>query len=327
MSRLYACRAIALAISVCVLSACQPMPEETPAEPGPGPAAAPTTTVTGPADSLRQGVSAAGWKLAAEAEVWEGEQIYDYMNGEGEIPVACGYQSLATADITGPSDVGARIELFQMGSDANAFGLYSLRREPADERVALTHPAVLAPGQLIGWKGEYTYVVRADDPSQVEDDTLQVLAKGLEQQIAEPGELPELLRRLPTEGLVPGSSRYFHGKFALDTIWFESENVLQVSNLTDGAAASYSAPEGTLLLIAYPPQAKPEAALDAWSKLANAKDDGAGHWLAADGQSGAMLIDGRLALALDCRAKDDVVTLLERLKASAGDAAQGWPED
>jgi len=313
---------LATAVVALGLAACRPAAEDAPALPEPAatPAAAPA-----PVDILRGGVATAGWKLAGEPEVFEGEGIYEYMNGEGEIPVACGYHSLATADLTCPAQAGARIELFAMGNSANAFGLYSLRREPADERLDLTHPAVIAPGQLIGWKGAYTYIVRADDPEALEEDTLQVLAKGIEQQIAEPGELPELLRRLPSEGLLAGSSRYFHGKFALDTIWFEPHNVLQVSALTEGAAAEYTTPAGQVLLIDYPPQAKPESALAAWSKLHGATDDGSGHWLSSDGKSGAMLLDGRVAVVMECATKADVVAHLVRLATSTQAVAAEWP--
>lgn len=313
-------------LTALALVGCRPAAEQ-PAEPGPAPTSAATSpTPASPVELLRQGVETAGWTIAGEPEVFDGEAIYDYMNGEGEIPVACGYQSLATADITGPADAGARIELFAMGTAANAFGLYSLRREPEDDRVELTHPAVLAPGQLTGWKGSYTYVVRADDPAQLEEDSLLVLAKGLEQAIPEPGALPDLVKSLPTDGLVAGSSRFFHGKFALDTIWFAAENVLQVSTLTDCAAASYTAPQGRLLVITYPPQADPAAALAAWATLTSATDDGAGHWLSKDGTAGAMLVDRRLVLAWECAGPEDVVALLKKLRTSVAAPAGDWPE-
>jgi hypothetical protein len=71
--------------------------------------------------------------------------------------------------------------------------------------------------------------------------------------------------KLPSEGLVPRSEKYFHAKLALDNIiWTVDENVLNLSGETGALAASYDygGLRATLLIVAYPEAGAAQVALD-----------------------------------------------------------------
>jgi hypothetical protein len=184
------------------------------------------------------------------------------MDGAGEIPKACGYRALDVATYTRRSSSPVTLEIYDMGSGANAFGLYSMKRNPAGPFINLDHPAQLGAGELLFWKGRYTVIVAADNPKQILAADLLTLGKAAAARISDRGDLPDLLRYLPRDGYRDNSVRYFHGKMALDTIKFIRENLFALSPQTEVVVASYEQPKGKLMLIRYPSTAAAESAMN-----------------------------------------------------------------
>lgn len=202
---------------------------------------------------LAAGGKVPGWRLKEGPRFFVGDKIFDYMDGAGEIPKACGFRMLGVAEFVQAQGLGVTVELYDMGTDANAFGLYSMRREPSHTFVAsFTHPASQSQGQIIFWKGRYTVILFTEETKRLKKEEFLQLALALEQSIPSPGAYPDLLRYLPQQGYVPHSAKFFHGKFALDTVWFQKENLLQVGPQTDVVFAQYRSPTLRLLLVRYP---------------------------------------------------------------------------
>jgi hypothetical protein len=267
-----------------------------------------------PADILKKAFTDGPWRVAGAVDVYTGDGIYDYMDGAGELPRACGYRALAVAHLNGPKDAQATAELFATAADADAYGIYSLRRQPGEAIVPLTHRARWVDGELAGWRGPYAFVASGDRDKLTRDD-LTAIAKRVEAAINPPGALPELLRRLPTEGLVADSARYFHGKFALDTVWFREANVLGVSEQTNCAAARYDKPAGTVLVVQYPDAKSCVAALAGWQALG---DKGKGESAVASGTL--------LGLVTEVTDEAGGKVLAERLGARLAETGAAWSE-
>ncbi|MCC7491249.1 MAG: hypothetical protein IT204_02830 [Fimbriimonadaceae bacterium] len=253
--------------------------------------------------------------LAAPVESYTGEQIYDYMDGAGELPRACGYRSLAVGLLTD----GRRkltVELFASGRDAEAFGIYSLRRQPGEEIVVLTHRARHVAGELAGWRGSYTWVLSSAAEPVHRRDELRALAQRLEAALPAAGDLPDLLRHLPRAGLLADSARFFHGKFALDTVWFRPANLLGLPLPTDAeplpvdvVAASYERPAGSLLVARYPTADLATAALARWQAAAEPDERG-------------LVRDCLLGLVVECA---DPTALLAALRERLANPGEPWP--
>ena len=64
--------------------------------------------------------------------------------------------------------------------------------------------------------------------------------------------LPAILRYLPEDGYVEGSSRYFHKKIILDNLYisdrFIDKNVFNLSEQTDAVVADYKSAKKQLFL-------------------------------------------------------------------------------
>ena len=279
-----------------------------------------TPEAADPAALLRAAFAAGSPRIDGDVAQFTGDQIYEYMDGAGELPVACGYLKLASAKLVDQAGRKLTAELFSCPGSAEAFGIYSLRRQPGETIVPLTHLARHVDGELIGWRGPWFWVVSSlAQPAPSQDDLLAV-AKQIEARIDEPGTLPELLGRLPLADLEPDSARYCHGKFGLDTFWFRRDNLLGLSSPTDAhplavevAAARYEKPAGQLIIAHYPSAELAKAAHARWSA---AKAD---HEL-------AVLDDAWLGLVVDADSEADAVALAERLRATMAKPGPAWHE-
>jgi hypothetical protein len=204
-----------------------------------------------------------GWALKDEPKLYAGNQLFDYMDGAGEIPRSYGFQQLASAKYA-QGGVVLEVAIFDMGQSENAFGYYSARsflehspRSKAPERiVALDHPAHLYSkvGVLTFWKGRYTVIIQPDNGTP-DEATLIRFARRVGARIREKGAPPNLLSRLPAAGMAANSARYLRGKSAFDSLlMFQPQDVFGATNGADAVAAEY--PKGadlaTYSVVRYP---------------------------------------------------------------------------
>ncbi len=217
------------------------------------------------------------WTPKGTPKRLKGDQIYDYMDGAGEIPLACGYQELVVADYIGKSGGDITIELYDMGSSTNAFGLYSMKRLPGGRVVDMgskTAPVQAQAGyrELLCHKGRYTILLFGDDSGKVKDSDLMAMGTILTDSVNEEGPLPDLLRYLPQQGYVAKSAKFFHGKAAMDIVKFVRDDVFRLkAGRQEVAVATYAAPPGKLLVIRYGSTSEAEAALHAAQEATETK--------------------------------------------------------
>lgn len=216
------------------------------------------------------------WRRLGPIEFYRGSEIYEYMDGAGEIPLACGYQDLATARFVDDDGRIVTAELYRMASPADAFGLWSFHAPSEGSEVAFAHPARVGGGTLCAWKGAYAIRLLADQPEGVPDQRLVLLGGRLEAAVGELGAPPELLSALPEAGRIPGSQRYFHGKFALDTIWFRADDLLGLAAGADVVAARYADPPGLVIVARYPTARAAAEAHARWARAFALDADGVG---------------------------------------------------
>ncbi|MBI2301857.1 MAG: hypothetical protein HYU66_23380 [Armatimonadetes bacterium] len=277
---------------------------------------------------LRGGALAPGWSLAGKLEAFRGEGIYDYMDGAGEIPRACGFVALAAAPFRHQGGLEVTAEVLRMSSDADAFGISSLWRDPAARKVALTHRACLRGGELFSWRGAYAIAIREPRTGRLTADPAIALARALERRIAAAGALPSLLRCLPRRGCVEGSARYFHGKYALDTLWFRSDNVLRLGADTSVALADYSRPKGRAGVVSYPTKRRADEALEGWRRALGAARGANGAWLVDTREQhlGAFAAGSRIGIIFSAPDRASRQSLLDAVRAGVASPGPAWSD-
>lgn len=197
----------------------------------------------------------AGWALKEGPKLFSGSRLFDYMDGAAEIPRSYDFQQLGSAKYANGKTV-LEVAIFDMGRSENAFGYYSARsflehNPRSKERILpLDHPAHLytAVGILTFWKGRYTVIVQPEI-GKPDEPTLLQFARRISAKVREKGSPPNLLRRLPSVGMIASSARYIRGKAAFDTLLlFAPNDLFGAANGADAVAAEYPLAGGAVTL-------------------------------------------------------------------------------
>jgi len=236
-----------------------------------------------PEDLLPASGAVAGWERSGEAGVYGLDNLFDYMDGQAELFFVYNFERLATQEYQRGQEGPIIVEVYQVASTADAYGLFSFYAtgQPIDLGVG----GAVEPGRLVSfWQGRF--YARVFAYKEADHESLSALACQVVAGMPEEGALPELVTRLPQENLVPGSARFFHQKLSLDNLlWLGDENILDLSEQTNAALAvyTYGDAKAQLLVVEYPDAATAEAA--------HAALEGSGlESLAAAGQSAQYLV-------------------------------------
>jgi hypothetical protein len=147
------------------------------------------------------------------------------------------------------------VELFNMGSPEDAFGVFSFETGGEDMRVG--QGSDYGGGLLRFWQGKFFVNIYAEqEASSTKQDVLE-LGKVITSSIKHEGQKPKLTNYLHREGLAERSIRYFHLHQSLNYHYFVShENILHLGKQTNAVLATYQPTEQKgktfLLLIQYP---------------------------------------------------------------------------
>jgi hypothetical protein len=188
--------------------------------------------------------------------------IFDYLDGGAEVYLAYGLRGcLAARYVTGTT--GFTVDLFEMGSEADAFGVFTHDQDGED--VAIGCGALLRPGWLSFWQGRCFVSVTADGDDASVGATILALGQAVAALLPAGGRVPELVGRLPRQGLRPRSVRFLHDPVVLATHVARLDgNPLALSARCEVAVGSYQrgGERATLVLVVYPDAAAAQAAVE-----------------------------------------------------------------
>jgi hypothetical protein len=150
-----------------------------------------------------------GWALDGKATTYTKDTLYTYINGEAELYMPYGFSTLVSVLYTkqGNSKAALVADIFQMGSNIDAFGIYSYYRNPDTEMIKIGGNGFIDESQLMFYKDRYFVRLSAsgDNPERnVFISCAEAIAKKIPGRSAPPDELAFL--KVP--GLVPGTEKY-----------------------------------------------------------------------------------------------------------------------
>lgn len=192
------------------------------------------------------------WSASGEDAVYGRETLYDYMNGGAEVYLSYDFREVWTRRFTGPGDEEISLDVYDMGSAAEAFGVFSTSIEDPD--VGIGQGSEFGAGLLKFWKGPYFVSVVNMGIDEANDAVLLDIGRAVDAAIGSTGPEPELVGVLPQVGLNDRATAFFHSDVILNNRYFiASENVLHLDNDTDCVFAEYgqAGENGKLLLIRY----------------------------------------------------------------------------
>jgi hypothetical protein len=210
-----------------------------------------------------------GWKIAEGPTDYDPKTAYTYMNGAAELFIAYDMKSLAVVRYERQGRPAVTLEVYRMGSPADAWGLFSF--ESDDPGAGIGQGSEFGGGLLRFWKGHYFVSVFGDGPGEdVEAATLKI-GRLTAEAVREQGAPPVIMALLPP-GEAPFARTqawYFHSHILLNQRFFVSnKNILNLTARVEAALGRYENGKEKvhLLLVKYPDQAGADAALSTFRK-------------------------------------------------------------
>jgi hypothetical protein len=237
-----------------LLAACSALPGASTATPAPGSDLDLATIFPGEIE---------GWTPSEEARIYDSENIFNLVNGQADAFFVYGFEQVAGRTYTNPDENRLDVEIWQLATPTDAYGLFTFARSglPAD----IGNEGDAEPGRRLSfWQNRYTVHVSARQ--DVDDALLWRFAQAVVNALPQGGEQPSLIDRLPQTDLKERDFIFFHEELSIqDRIWLGGENILGLSQDTNGVVASYELADSPalLLLVEYPTPDQAAAGLEA----------------------------------------------------------------
>jgi hypothetical protein len=202
-----------------------------------------------------------GYKADGKDEFYDRQTAFRYMDGAAELYRSYDFKLLMVRKYVKTNHPSILVELFDMGSSEDAFGIFSYQTE--EEEVGIGQGSDYGGGLLRFWKGKYFVNVFAERETPATKKDALAIGKAIAENIKQEGHKPKLIRFLPEEGLIPKTIRYFHLHQILNHHYFIShDNILKLGPGTNAILATYlfsgEKAKTFLLMIEYPDQEQAE---------------------------------------------------------------------
>jgi hypothetical protein len=201
------------------------------------------------------------WAKSREDQVFTRDNIFDYMDGAGEIYLAYDFEFVFVREYARDNAPSMVVEIYQMSSPGDAFGVFT--QDTDGDEVKMGQGALYAAGLLRFWKNKIFVRILADRETPEVKPVILDLGAVIAKAEAEEGKKPDILNLLPPEGLGLKTLRYFHTLISLNSHYFlASANILGLSPETSAVLARYeiAGEKPRLLLVAYPSPGGAESA-------------------------------------------------------------------
>ncbi len=203
------------------------------------------------------------WRADADAQIYDRETLFDLVDGQADFFFVYGFEQVATRRYKNAEGRVLEVQIWQLADPEDAYGLFTA--SIAGEPVAVGNEGDADPGRRLSfWQDRY--VVQVFTRAPIPDADLRAFAEAVSETLPAGGERPALVGRLPPDGLVARGFIFFHAELSIqDRLWLGGENLLGLSQATDGVLAQYDLGDTPtqLLLVEYPDAAQATTGLAA----------------------------------------------------------------
>jgi hypothetical protein len=149
------------------------------------------------------------WDLSEDPQNFFPENLFEYINGAAEIYLSYDFHELIVAQYEkSGSESALAVEIYDMGSATNGFGIYSAERYPENEFSPIGVQGYLEEGSLNFLVGRYYVKLLCFDCDEHSDQTLRTFAQGIVSHVEDKGGLPGALDAFPDQGRVANTEKF-----------------------------------------------------------------------------------------------------------------------
>ena len=196
--------------------------------------------------------SALEWKAADDGIIYDSNTLYDYIDGGAELYISYGFVNVFSLEYVQEGQPVIHVEIFDMGSSYNAFGVFSNTTETVNSEVGQGGQYMM--GSLLFWKDNFFVSIFTDYENNVTKTAMLNIAKHIDEAIPATGQKPGLIQFLTSEYLEQESIIYMiHHAWQNYYHYLSDENTFNISADNDAVLAKYRTNEiaSLALLIDY----------------------------------------------------------------------------
>jgi hypothetical protein len=151
-----------------------------------------------------------GWALEGPIKKYTGEDLFEYINGEAELYVQFGFKILAAGLYLkdGNEKLGLAADVYEMGSDLEAFGIYANYRKPEAEQLKAGTEGFVSPSQGMFYQGRYFVQLNASGAATQDQAVFLTLAGMISRNLPASPQSPLELDLLKIPALIPKTEKY-----------------------------------------------------------------------------------------------------------------------
>lgn len=160
---------------------------------------------------MLEGLTPPGWSQAGPIEHYNVASLYTKIDGRSELYMSYDVLGMAWVSFVKDGDPNTFLDLFvyDMRSPTNAFGIFSVEREPGQPTVDLGRMAYRTGANYYFWQGKYYGYVNASQDTEETRTVGKGILIALMQRIPDSGGPVEGLDWLPEKGLIQDTIQYF----------------------------------------------------------------------------------------------------------------------
>jgi hypothetical protein len=206
-----------------------------------------------------------GWTKEGEVRTFNRKTLFDYIDGGAELYLAYRFRKVYASRYRRADESDIIVDVYDMTTPRDAFGVFTAEREGPS--IGIGQESEYDTGLLRFFKGQFFVSILTQEETEQSREAVFSLARAVADQIETAGSTPDLLSRLPPEGLIENSVRYFYDPTILDVHYYVAdENVFLLDKKSDAVLARYAIQEGNpyLLLIRYTSNQKTSEAYESF---------------------------------------------------------------
>ncbi|MFW6159649.1 MAG: DUF6599 family protein, partial [Acidobacteriota bacterium] len=155
-----------------------------------------------------------GWQVSGEALRFHPENLFEYINGAAEIYLSYNFQELITAEYKEEeSQASVSVEIYDMGSTENAFGIYSAERFMDSNFIPIGLQGYIEEGVLNFLVDRFYVKLFCFEGGDNSEEIMKGFAREICQRIGRTGNWPEVLSFFPQKNLISNSEKFILQNF------------------------------------------------------------------------------------------------------------------
>lgn len=191
------------------------------------------------------------WTRHRKAEIYQGDDLFLYINGGAEIYHEYGFRQVLLQDYINANEKSLSLEIYEMENQESAFGIFTFQASPSGEKVDIGNEGRMEGYYINFWKGPFLITITGFEEDEETSRGVKTLAQAVAGRIPSDAEnkKPPIVDLLPKKNFIDGSLTYYKGPLGLYNRYpFSDEDIFQ---FTIGVSGEYDN-EKIVFILAYP---------------------------------------------------------------------------